>query len=145
MTVDTNSELESTISSSPVDILAGRWYVLQMRPGEIARADAVCVYRDDSEVTVVVRDTRDREDFLRDHGVTGCEGPFGGLRLRVARPFVARGFLAAVTSALAGSSINVYVLSTFTFDYVLVRSDALELATQTLVARGFPLGEVPRD
>ncbi len=46
--------------------------------------------------------------------------------------------IAAATSALAATGINVYVVSTFSLDYVYVREEDAERSLQALAARGFP-------
>jgi len=66
------------------------------------------------------------------------KGPFRALRLEIATPFEAPGFIAAATAALAEEKVNVLVFSTFSFDYVLVEAEMLDRAIEILGARGFP-------
>jgi hypothetical protein len=59
------------------------------------------------------------------------------IRLDVDVPFYSVGFLATVCDALAAVDMNVLVVSTYSKDYVLVRSDLLETAERALLGVGF--------
>ena len=60
------------------------------------------------------------------------QGPF---------PFDMTGVLLQVLQPLAAAGIGIFAVSTFDTDYVLVKSHALEQATQVLVASGHTLIE----
>lgn len=137
-----NSELEHTIAASPMDAIRGPFYVLKLAADTKGPADSVCLFWDKSETTAIIAQRRGEGAPEVGGSVLAREGPFSILRLRVAQPFVARGFLAAATSALADEAINVYLLSTFSFDFVLVRAELLDRSVVALSARGFPHGEV---
>ena len=133
-------ELEKVISASPIEAVRGPFYVVQLDPETPPPLDAICMFWDHNETTAIV--TPQAGEFLDPLDEQRKVGPFGLLRLRVAAPFVARGFIAAVTTALADESINVYLMSTFSFDLALVRSELLDEAVAALIRRGFPGGEV---
>jgi hypothetical protein len=58
------------------------------------------------------------------------------ISLNVSVPFYSVGFLAAVSSAMAKSEINVLIVSTYSKDYILVREDCAEKAKNVLLESG---------
>jgi hypothetical protein len=135
----TDARLESTIADSPIDVVHGPFYVIGLPPGAEVPLGTVCAFWDDVETTVIAGPSADAGARDRDPEAVG---PFALLRLRVARPFTAPGFIAAATAVLADAGISVYMVSTFSFDCILVRSESVEHAMAALTGRGFPLGEV---
>ena len=125
--------LEEVIQASPVRVLEGSYSVLRVStiPSTVNYFAAVS---DGSEVTIVVP-----ADDAATLDASNAEGPFRMLRLEIAAPFAAPGFIAAATTALAQAGVNVYVLSTFSFDYVLVKAHDLKAAVTALGARRFPI------
>lgn len=74
----------------------------------------------------------------------GQDGP-GPLRRDPPRdqpPFGAPGFVARATTACAEAGVNVFVLSTYSFDYVLVPEPDRQAALDALTRAGFP-GSTP--
>ena len=49
------------------------------------------------------------------------------------------GFIAAATGACAACGINVFVLSTFSYDYLLVAVADRDATLTALAGRGFPI------
>ena len=137
-----DQELEETIAASPIDTIRGPFYVVRLDLGSERPPRAICMFWDESETTAIV--TAASSKTLPSVASDGHqrEGPYSLLRIRVARPFVARGFIAAASTALADRSVNVYLVSTFSFDFALVRAEMLDDAVAALAARGFPAGEV---
>jgi hypothetical protein len=92
------------------------------------------VARDEDEVTVVTEEAN-----------VGCIAYdsdvkwFSLIEIRVSLPFVAKGFLAAVTGAIAGKDLNNLVVSTFSKAYFLVREESLQTALGALEEFGFPV------
>lgn len=64
-------------------------------------------------------------------------GPLTVFRLKVSKPFAAPGFLAAACTAVASRDIAVLVISTITFDYLFVRTEARSTAEAALQEHGF--------
>lgn len=125
-----NANLESVISDSPVEHVSGYYYVLVT--SNLATGTLFASLSDGIEQTYVVR-TDVPSDNLNSCG----RGPYRLLRLRVARPFEAPGFLAAACTAVASAGCNVLVYSTFSFDYLLVAGGDLPVAFAALLHRGF--------
>ena len=61
------------------------------------------------------------------------------IRLEISLSFQAPGFIAAATGACAAVGINVFVLSTFSYDYLLVPIADREATLTALRTRGFPV------
>ena len=69
----------------------------------------------------------------------GMEGPFAAIRLEISESFGADGFIATATGACAAAGVGVYLLSTFSFDYVFVAPERLDVALDALAGAGFPV------
>jgi len=69
-----------------------------------------------------------------------AEGTWRALRIAGPIPLSAVGILASVTEPLARAGINLFVVSTFDTDYVLVVSDRLEDARFALSDAGHIVG-----
>jgi hypothetical protein len=64
-------------------------------------------------------------------------GPFSLLQVHIATPFQAPGFLAHIAAALAARTISILIISTFSFDYILVAKTDETAATKALASAGF--------
>lgn len=132
-------DLDAIIAASPVRVLPELVRVIrQDHDAEVRMGSGdLCVVRDDVETTLVTS-SADRLAAARADGRPD-EGPFAVLRLEISVPFEGPGFIAAATAACAAVGINTYVISTFSFDYVLVAATDREAALVALTARGFPI------
>ena len=126
---DTNE----VIRNSKACVLRGRYAYL--------KTDAVVdptrhflVARDEEETTVVTEEAN-----VGSTSYAAEEKWFRLIEIRVALPFLAPGFIAAVTRAIADRGLNVLVVSTFSKDYFLVRDEAIEAAASALRELGFSL------
>ena len=90
--------------------------------------------RDEDEVTVVTEEANVGY-IAYDSDVKW----FSLIEIQVSLPFVAKGFLAAVTGAIAGKDLNVLAVSTFSKDYFLVREESLQTALGGLEEDGIPV------
>lgn len=97
-------------------------------------ADHFLVARDGDETTVVTEE-RHVASVLFEEEVKW----FRLIEIQVSLPFLAKGFIAAVTRALADRDLNVLVVSTFSKDYLLIREEGADEALAALRALGFPL------
>ena len=127
-----NPSLDEVIRSSRAVVRKGRFAYLKAR--EVGSGDHFLVARDEDEVTVVTEEAN-VGDLAYDSDVKW----FSLIEIRVSLPFVAKGFLAAVTGAIAGKDLNVLVVSTFSKDYLLVREESLQTAVGALEELGFPV------
>jgi hypothetical protein len=125
------SDLEEVIRSSPVLIHARRLAVARLPVNAPDCPGAFAVIRDANETTIIAETGHLPE--------TDCvEDDFLLFEFVVAKPFGAPGFVSAITSALAAHGINVFPVSTYSRDYVLIKSSDYFPASEALVARGFP-------
>jgi hypothetical protein len=90
------------------------------------------VSQDEDEVTVVTTEHRIKDvDYIEETKW------FKLLEINVSMPFIAKGFLAAVTRCVAAKNLNVLIVSTYSKDYALVKEEALPIAMEALKQRGF--------
>ncbi len=126
------TDVADVIRTSQVVVRPERYAYL--RTVERPAGPAFMVSHDGDETTAVVR-----EADVPQTPHSKIESWFRMLEIRVSQPFIALGFLAAITRAIADRGLNVLVISTFSKDYVLVRDDALEIAVEALRELGFPV------
>lgn len=93
------------------------------------RSEFAAVVRTADEISVVCL----MEDIPA--GAT-VEGPWACIKLEGPFPFAETGVLASVLDPLAEAGISIFALSTFDTDYVLTKSEQLEVATAALVKAG---------
>jgi len=98
-------------------------------PSWAAGGQFVSITRTDSELSVVCG----QEAVPK--GVR-CERGWRCLRVAGTLDFSLVGVLASLLNPLAEAGISVFVVSTFDTDYLLVKEDNLEAATEVLARRG---------
>jgi hypothetical protein len=125
--------LQDVIAGSPVRLLPGQYAVAKCEaPPE--GPGFFMVSRDADEVTVIAE-----EAHLPALGASAAERGYRLVEIRVAAPFLGVGLLAAVSSALAGAGISILIVSTFSKDYVLLKSDCAAKGLEALALAGFPV------
>ncbi len=95
------------------------------------------VSKDEDEVTVVTK----LENYEGLGAKERNKDDYSLFELRVAVPFYAVGFLASVTSAIASKGANILVISTYSKDYILVRTEHTQLAAEVLNGLGMKPGK----
>ncbi len=129
--------LEDVIRTSPVEITPGRYAVVRLaQPCPLADHFLVC--RDADETTLIAPEAHVPWDIA-----LATETWFRLHAIRMAAPFAAPGFLARVTAAIARRGINVFVVSTFSKDYVLLKEEDLEAGAAALAESGFTIRQPP--
>ena len=131
-----DDSLDAVIASSPAVPTGQVVHVFTLDGPDELGPDDLALVRDSTETTVVTA-SEARLERARRGGQT-IEGPFAVIRLEISLSFQAPGFVAAATSACAVAGINVFVLSTYSYDYLLVPEPDLAAAVARLAARGFP-------
>lgn len=91
------------------------------------------ISRDSDETSVVTTEDRLAELDLIERN----KDSYVLIRVDISVPFYSVGFMAAVTSAIAAKKANVLVISTYSRDYFLVRTEHREIARQTMLELGF--------
>lgn len=123
---------DNTIENSKFQVLFGRYAMI--KTGKKNEEAAFLVASDELETTIIVE-----ESSLSRFDYSEIQTWFKLIRLIVAVPFFSVGFLAKVTSAIAQKGLNLLVESTFTYDYLLIREEELELAVNALRELGLQL------
>ncbi len=125
-----NETLQQVLKDSTFQVIPGTWLYLKVRsapPG-----DHFMVTNDGDEVTVITEKGKENElDIIernKDDRALIC--------LNVSVPFYSVGFLAAISSAIANADLNILIVSTYSKDYILVKSDSLEKAKKSLSELG---------
>ena len=126
--------LTEVIATSPMRLMASPYWVLRTKEVTPSRAH-LAVVDDGVETTVVTSDQVMAERLP----TSEVEGPFACFRLEISLSFGAPGFIAAATSACATRGLNVFVISTFSFDYLLVPLFDQGAALDALAHAGFPI------
>jgi hypothetical protein len=124
------------IATSPVVSTGQVVYVFPADAPEPLGPGDLAVVQDGIEVTMVTS-SLERIEAARVAG-RGIEGPFAVIRLEISLSFGAPGFVARATSACAEAGVNVFVLSTYSFDYVLVPESDRDTALDAMARAGFP-------
>ena len=128
-----DDNLHEVIRTSQVVVRPGRYAYLKA-PTQTDLAAHFLIARDRDETTVVTE-----EKNLPQTSFEEAVKWFKLIEVRVSQPFLATGFIACITRAIAARELNVLVASTFSKDYFLVREEALEEAIAALRDLGFPL------
>jgi hypothetical protein len=84
-----------------------------------------------SELSIVCPQDRAPAEILADRN-------WRGLKVEGTLDFSLTGILAGISVVLAACEISIFALSTYDTDYILVKSDRLEEATQALANAGYP-------
>jgi hypothetical protein len=125
-------DLKKIIDSSTFTLHDGRYIVAKVKTAPPID-DHFMVSKDQDEITVVTRE----ENLSKLDLIEKNKDFYVALELKVSLPFYAVGFLAAVTNAIGSRGMNNLVISTYSKDYLFVRVEHLEKATQALLDLGF--------
>jgi uncharacterized protein len=125
-------DLEQAVAASPLVVHAGPYDVVRLSPhADLGGLRPFALMRDAFETTVIAR-----PEQLADLRPLAREPGFALLEVRVVDPFETPGFVAAISSAIAAVGVSLLVVSTFSIDYVLVRTRDLDAALRALADRG---------
>ncbi|MFA4931255.1 MAG: ACT domain-containing protein [Patescibacteria group bacterium] len=129
------NKLDQIIKNSTAIVHKGQYAYLKLsRYSEINLNNHFFVSQDQDEITIVTEKKNiDQIDY------TDEVKWFKLIEIKVAIPFLAKGFLAKITQTIASVDLNVLVVSTFSKDYILVREETYEIAINTLKEAGFPV------
>ena len=125
-----NLSLDEIIKSSDVIVHKGRYAYLKAKGGNLN--EHFLIAQDDDEVTVITEE----KNVAKTKHVEEVKW-FKLIEVRLSKPFVAKGFIAAITTAISDEDLNVLAVSTFSKDYFLVREEAADAAVKALKGLGF--------
>jgi hypothetical protein len=140
MTPERRDDLETVIGDSPARVLPEPAYVIRAEAGASLADGDLAILHDDTDTTLVTMAADRRATAER--AEQPFEGPFAVIRLEISLSFQAPSFIAAATGACAAAGVNVFVLSTFSYDYLLVPAVDRAATMAALRARGFPVVDV---
>ncbi len=124
--------LQDVIRSSPVIVHKGRYAYL--RGAEKELKGHFLVAQDKDETTIVTEEAN-----LAGTDYEKAVTWFRLLEFRVSVPFLAPGFLAEISGAVAKKGLNILIVSTFSKDYALVQEGDLDQALKALEGIGFSI------
>lgn len=125
--------LSAIISRSPVRVMPDR-YVVAKCADIPSGSDFFMVARDADEVTLIAE-----ESELDGIALLGMEGDYRLLEIRMATPFQGVGFLATVSRAIADVGLNIFIVSTYSKDYILLKEHSVPKGLEALASLGFPI------
>ncbi len=112
-----DTTLSEVIKSSTVVVHAGRYAYLKLPAGqEIQLGKNFLIAKDADEITVVTEE-KNIHALSYEKDVKW----FTLMEIKVSLPFLATGFIAAISKSIADRRLNILVVSTFSKDYLLVR------------------------
>lgn len=126
-------QLLKEIKASKVIFLPGRYAYLKAS-GSVELDNHFLISRDSNEVTVVTEE-KNVDTVSHDESVQW----FKLVEIKVSKPFIVKGFLAAISKAIADADLNILIVSTFSKDYILVREEDQDLAKGALKDLGFEI------
>ncbi len=124
-------EIKKIIKASNFEIQEGRFVYAKVSQLPDIR-NHFLVTRDEDEITVVTKEENLNELTV----IEKNKELYSLIALNVSVPFYSVGFLAAVSQAVAKQEMNILVVSTYSKDYILVKSSKLEDAKAVLIKLG---------
>lgn len=117
--------------------LSGRFCICKFPPTAdppscIFETDFYSITRTDEELSIVCWET----EAISGADDIPCESGWSCLKVQGPLDFAHTGILASLTQSLAEADISIFVISTFDTDYLLVRTEKLGAAVETLQAAG---------
>lgn len=124
------TELDKEIKNSEIIVHRGRFAYLKTTETEIGNHFLIC--RDQDEITVVTEE-KNLESTKYSQDVKW----FKLIEIKVATPFLAKGFLAKVSKTIADQDMNILIVSTFSKDYILLNEKDWQIGINALKEIGF--------
>lgn len=130
-----NSEVGKIIKKSTFTIQKGRFIYAKVSKVPTMN-NHFMIAKDDDEITVVTQEENLPELEL----IEKNKDFYSLIALNVFVPFYSVGFLATVSQVIAKEGMNILIVSTYSKDYILVKSDRREDAKSVLLKLGFQEG-----
>lgn len=127
-----NNEIRKIIKESTFKVEGGRFIY-----AKVSKAPAIgshfLITKDDEEVTVVTKE----ENLSGLKLIEKNKDFYKLIALNVSIPFYSVGFLATVSEAIAKGGMNILIVSTYSRDYIMVKSSKIKDAKLILLKLGF--------
>ena len=125
--------LQSIIRNSPVKLYEGRYAVVKCN--ELPALDHIFMLSNDGdEITAILE-----EKNLKNISYENAEKWFKVISVNVSTPFLGAGLLAEISAKIAEKGINIFIVSTFSKDFILLREDDACQGIKILRENGFPV------
>ena len=121
------------IAASTFHVEPGIFVYAKVSEMPLAGGGHFLVTCDADEITVVTRHEKLESLALIERN----KDDYRLIAMNVSVPFYSVGFLATVSDAIASNGLNVLIVSTFSKDYLLIKTEAFDLARRALLALGF--------
>lgn len=128
-------EIRKIIRASSFEIKQGSYIYAKVAEVPAATENFFMVSRDEDEITVVAQESEAGKLKILEKN----KDTYALIALNVSVPFYSVGFLAAVTHAIAEAGMNILVVSTYSKDYIMVKSDCARRAADELLKLGFKM------
>lgn len=125
-------DLKKIMAASTFQVQEGLYVYAKAKEVPSSR-DHFMVTKDADEITVVTRE----ENLKNLDLIEKNKDTWSLVALNVSIPFYSVGFLAAVSDAIANEGMNILIVSTYSKDYIMVKSDLIERASNVLKGLGF--------
>jgi len=126
------NELKRIIETSTFEVISGNFIYTKVSTAP-SIDNHFLVSKDSDEITVVTK-----EENLGELNILEKNKDYWALiSLNVSAPFYSVGFLATVSNSIASQEMNVLIVSTYSKDYILVKTDLVGKAKDALLNLGF--------
>jgi len=126
------SDLKEILAQTVFRQIPGNYIYAKLKSVPDNPREHFLVSFDEDEVTVVTK----VENYEKLKAVERNKDQYALIELRVSIPFYSVGFLASVSTAIASKSMNVLIVSTYSKDYILIKTDKTHLAKESLEELG---------
>ena len=124
--------LDEIIKNSPIKVYDGRYAVVKCN--KFPPLDSIfMVSNDGEEVTAILE-----EQNLKNISYELSEKWFKIISVHISTPFHGVGFLATISSRIAENGINIFIISTFSKDFILLKEEDINQGVKILKDMGFP-------
>lgn len=125
--------VDDIIKKSPIKVYDGRYAIVKCN--RLPISDSLFMVSNDGEEITAISE----EQGLNNISYELIEKWFKIISIYVSTPFHGVGFLAKISSKIAEKGINIFIVSTFSKDFILLREEDTDKGIRILKEMGFPL------
>jgi hypothetical protein len=125
-----NKELKEVMGTSTFKVVGNYIYAKVKTVPDLN--DCFLISKDEDEITAVFEESR----VSKINMVEKNKDVWKLIEIKVSKPFLAVGFLAAISNTIANNDMNVLIVSTYSKDYILVRLNSIKKAKESLLQLG---------
>ncbi len=121
-------DVREVIRDSTFNVIGGKWKYVKAKTFPKNPSKHFMISYDGEEITIISKE----ENISELEALEVNKDDYGLIALNVSIPFYSIGFLAKVSGAIASKGMNILIVSTFSKDYILVKSSSIEKALKAL-------------